>query len=85
MNNNTNTHQIENHDTINVRAELEKYLIHWKWFLTGILISVILAFLYLRYSTPKYTATTTIMIKDNKKSGISAELEAFKRLRYRWC
>ena len=32
----------------------------------------------LRYSTPKYSASTSIMIKDNQKSGISKELEAFK-------
>ena len=39
-----------------------------------------LAFLYLRYSTPSYLASASILIKDNKKSGLSAELEAFKDL-----
>ncbi len=72
--------QIEDNDAINIRAELEKYIIHWKWFLMGVIIALVGAFLYLRYSTPKYTASTTILIKDDKKSGISAELEAFKDL-----
>ena len=75
-----NGQQFQDSDTINLRAELEKYLIHWKWFLLGIITSLVLAFLYLRYTNPKFKASSTIMIKDNQKSGISAELEAFKDL-----
>lgn len=67
-------------DTLNIKAELEKYLRHWKWFVLGVIVSFGLAFLYLRYTTPNYSAATSILIKDNKKSGISAELEAFKDL-----
>lgn len=74
-----NQFQDEN-DTINIRTEIEKYLMHWKWFLLGIIISLGLAFLYLRYSTPEYSASASIMIKDNQKSGISAELAAFEDL-----
>jgi capsular exopolysaccharide synthesis family protein len=67
-------------DTLNIKAELEKYLRHWKWFVLGIIIALGLAFLYLRYTAPSYVAQASILIKDNKKSGISAELEAFKDL-----
>ena len=74
-----NQFQDEN-ETINIRTEIEKYLMHWKWFLLGIIISLGLAFLYLRYSTPEYSASASIMIKDNQKSGISAELAAFEDL-----
>ena len=70
----------EESDTINIREELEKYLIHWKWFLLGVFLSVVLAFLYLRYTTPQFKATSSILIKDNKNSGISAELAAFEDL-----
>jgi uncharacterized protein involved in exopolysaccharide biosynthesis len=75
---NFNSNQFQDTDTINIREELEKYIIHWKWFLLGGVLALLLAFVYLRYSTPKYKATTSIMIKDNQKSGISKELEAFK-------
>lgn len=68
----------EGSDIVNIREELEKYLFYWKWFVLGIAISLAIAFFYLRYSTPQYSALTTIMIKDNQKSGISKELEAFK-------
>lgn len=69
-----------NNDRLNIRVEIEKYLRWWKWFVVAGILSLVLAFLYLRYSTPKYKAVTTILIKDNKKSGISAEFEAFKDL-----
>ena len=65
-------------DTINIREELEKYIMHWKWFVLGAILALSGAYVYLRYSIPLYTASTTIMIKDNQKSGISKELEAFK-------
>jgi len=80
MNQENNNLQLEDNDTINIREELEKYLIHWKWFALGAIIALVLAFLYLRYATPQYSASSSIMIKDNKKSGISAELAAFEDL-----
>ncbi|MFK8058546.1 MAG: GumC family protein [Polaribacter sp.] len=72
--------KVLNSNTFNIREEIEKYSIHWKWFLLGGILSISIAYLYLRYTTPIYSASTTILIKDNKKSGISAELEAFKDL-----
>ncbi|WP_299066028.1 polysaccharide biosynthesis tyrosine autokinase [uncultured Polaribacter sp.] len=68
----------ESTETINIREEIEKYIYHWKWFVLGVFVSFLLAFLYLRYSTPEYSASASILIKDNQKSGISKELEAFK-------
>ena len=78
--NNISTNLKDDGGTINLRAEVEKFLRHWKWFLVGIVVFVSLGYLYGRYSTPEYLATSSIMIKDNKKSGLSAELEAFKDL-----
>ena len=70
--------QLEENDTLNIREELEKYLIHWKWFFIGAILSLIFGYIYLRYTAPQYSASATILIKDNQKSGISKELEAFK-------
>ena len=72
--------EFESNDTINLRDELGKYLIHWKWFVIGTILALIAAFVHLRYTTPQYNASTSIMIKDNKQSGISAELAAFEDL-----
>ena len=65
---------------INIREQLEKYLIHWKWFVLGVILSLFLAFLYLRYAVPVYNATSTILIKDDKKGGLASELSAFADL-----
>ena len=65
---------------VNIRGLLEYYFHFWPWFLLGLIISISIAFLNIRYSNFQYEATTSIMIKDNAKSGISKELEAFKDL-----
>jgi capsular exopolysaccharide synthesis family protein len=73
-------HNIGVDDTINIRAEIEKYLLYWKWFAVGIILALIAAYSYLRYTTPQYNASAIILIKDDKKSGASAELAAFEDL-----
>lgn len=65
---------------LNLKEEVEKYLIQWKYFVFSLFFFFVLALIYLRYSSPIYSANATIMIKDNVKSGISTELEAFKDL-----
>ena len=73
MNNENIDTNIINNDSLNIREEIEKYLIHRKWFLFFLLLSLTVAYTFLRYATPQYSASTSILIKDNNKSGISAE------------
>lgn len=75
-----NSHISESDDTLNIKVEFEKYIIHWKWFLLGVFLAITLAFLYLRYTTPQYSAKAVILIKENQKGGISAEMKAFEDL-----
>jgi tyrosine-protein kinase Etk/Wzc len=67
-------------EDVNLREQLHKYIIQWKWFLLSIVICFAIAFLYLRYSTPIYEVTTTILVKDEKKGGMLSELSAFSDL-----
>jgi len=60
-----------------LKALLEKYIIHWQWFLLAICIGLLGAFLKLRYTIPQYKATTTILVKDESKGGALSELSAF--------
>ncbi|PVX47002.1 capsular exopolysaccharide synthesis family protein [Flavobacterium sp. 103] len=60
-----------------LRNFIDHYLIHWRWFLIGTLISFIIAFIYLRYTTPQFKATAIILVKDEKKGGMLSELSAF--------
>ncbi|MGS4345237.1 GumC family protein [Myroides odoratus] len=66
---------------INIREELEKYIVHWRWFVLSVFITLVLAFVYLRYTEKTYKVNTTIIVKDEKRGGgISTELSAFADL-----
>jgi len=80
MNSTYKSNNLESEDSLNIRAEIEKYLMHWKWFVLGGILAFIAAFLYLRYATPQYNVSAIILIKDDKKSGASAELAVFEDL-----
>ncbi|OOG64597.1 tyrosine-protein kinase [Flavobacterium sp. A45] len=60
-----------------LRNFIDHYLVHWRWFLIGTLISIIIATIYLRYTTPQFKATAIILVKDEKKGGMLSELSAF--------
>jgi tyrosine-protein kinase Etk/Wzc len=71
----------ENQDEdFNLRDTLERYLNHWQWFVLAVCLCITLAFIYLRYTTPQYQASTTILVKDEKKGGMLSELSAFADL-----
>ena len=64
-------------EDLDLRAVLDKYVIHWRWFVLAVGVSLFLAILYLRYTTPQYEASSTILVKDEKKGGMLSELSAF--------
>ena len=45
-----------------LKKEIGAFSKHWKWFVLSAMISVLSAFLYLRYETPQYNATGKIML-----------------------
>jgi len=65
---------------LNLQDVLEKYVIQWKWFLLGVSICLIIAYIYLRYTEPQYQSFTTILVKDEKKGSMMSELSAFSDL-----
>lgn len=75
-NNSDNSHD----ESINIREIVEKYLFYWKWFVFSIFISLIFAFLYLRFSPDEYQISTTILIENEKKGGLVSELSVFEDL-----
>jgi tyrosine-protein kinase Etk/Wzc len=78
MQNNISNPKIE--QGLELAPIIYKYLGFWKWFLLGIIVCMLLASLYLRYTTPKFKASTTILVKDEKKGGMLSELSAFSEL-----
>lgn len=48
------------------RDEVEKYLKNWPWFLFWILLAVAAGYFYLKYTTPVYQASASIIINEEK-------------------
>ena len=73
----SNLNSTNQEEDFNLRDEINFYLRYWPWFLLSALICILGGYLYLRYTTPIYSTSATIIIKDeNKKSG-SADLSTF--------
>ena len=64
----------------NLRAFIEKYSAYYKWFLTGLLLALLLAFIYLRYADRYYTASAIVLIDNKEDGGLANELSAFQDL-----
>ena len=60
-----------------IKVVIDQYVSYWKWFILGVFLSLTFAYIYLRYTVPQYKASTTILVKDEKKGGLSSELAAF--------
>lgn len=63
-----------------LKAEINKYIIHWKWFVLSVFVVFFITFLKLRYNQPIYNASTKILMKDTKKGGRLSEAAAFSDL-----
>ncbi len=70
--------QFENDDSLNLRDELNKYLLHWKWFLLSVFVSFCIAFVYMRIASPIYEISSKLLIKEQKGGG--SALSAFQDL-----
>lgn len=53
---------------------LAKYITYWPLFLLFFMLSVAASFTYLRYSVPKYQATASLIIKDEKRGSDDSKL-----------
>src|SRR5690606_10876521 len=64
---------------INLREEVEKYLVHWKWFVLSLLVAVTVAWIYLRYAYREYNVEAKILLTE-VSGAVSSELEALRDL-----
>ena len=64
-------------NNLDLREQVEKYLIHWKWFALAIFLSFIYTFYNLNFKRSSYEAESTIKIK-NENSGDKNALSAFQ-------
>jgi len=63
----------EKENNININKIVGALLASLPWFVGCLIISLIVAFLYLRYTPPVYEITAQVLIKDDKEEGMSNE------------
>ncbi len=64
----------ERESNFDLKAEIFKYLAYWKWLLLGFLLGGLLAFLYNRYTIPKYYTESSLMILNENESNLAGAL-----------
>ena len=62
----------EKEDLISVMEIATLFIKHWKWILLGLLVALAAAFVYLRYTTPVYKVASSVVLKEEGRSGPSA-------------
>jgi capsular exopolysaccharide synthesis family protein len=62
-----------------LRELIEQYTRYWYFFVLGVLLALVLAFIYLRYTTSLYQSRATVIIKDEKSTGSPIDLAAFSQ------
>ena len=67
-------------EEIDLKELVFGYLRHWKWFLISVFVTLFLGYMYIKKSALLYSASSTIMIKNDRRGGMSEELAAFKEL-----
>ncbi|MDQ0782148.1 polysaccharide biosynthesis tyrosine autokinase [Chryseobacterium sp. W4I1] len=75
-------HQIEfqaKEEKLDLRKAISKYLYKWPWFIASILVFVIGAYIYLRYTVPQYQSKTTLKF-DKKQTDLSSALSDLDNL-----
>lgn len=69
----------EREENINLRKTITKYLYKWPWFVASVLVFLVIAFAYLRYSVPKYQTKTTLKF-DKKENDLTSALADLSNL-----
>ncbi len=65
---------VDEHEEGLLQQLASKYFPYWPMFLLAILVAAGVAFFYLRYATPIYEATASILIKDEKKGNEDSKM-----------
>ena len=68
---------------ISLMEILFRYLKYWKWFMVSVVVAVLIAFVYFRYTVPVYNVTSTVILKDQKSQsggGLAGAMGGFGSL-----
>lgn len=75
-----NNEQISKHkDEKDLKEVINDYLGYWYLFVLGLIISLGIAYTYLRYTTPRFLTQASVLIKDDSDAGFSGDLQSLFR------
>lgn len=60
--------------SFDLKAEIYKYLTHWKWLVFGCLLGLFIAFLYNRYTIPEFWTEASMMVLDDEDKNVVGAL-----------
>ena len=60
-------------ETINIKGIILYYIQYWYYFILTVLFAISIAFLTNRYTIPEYSASTTLLIRDDNNTQMGAE------------
>ena len=66
-NNVTNQENVRDNEELsffNFRSLLQTFILNWQWFALSLIICLGVTAIYLRYTTPRYSASAKMLIKD---------------------
>lgn len=63
----------DNEQTIRISEIFYMCLSKWYWFLVSLILALVVAFFYVKFTPPTYVRSASIMIKDDSKGSLSAE------------
>ncbi|MEP0481458.1 MAG: Wzz/FepE/Etk N-terminal domain-containing protein, partial [Nonlabens sp.] len=72
----SSTTNMETNQALSLKDQINQYLRYWPWFVISVFIFLLLGFVYLRYASKEYVASTKILIKDTQSGGGLSELSA---------
>lgn len=73
--------EYQEESAFDLREELSKYLKKWPWFMLSLIIALVLAWLYLRYTPKEYATSTSVLIStEESKGGGSVNMQDFQNL-----
>jgi len=64
----------QRNQSVDLKELITSYTKHWKWFVLTVMAFFVLAFLYLRYTTPEYIAEAKIKIISEENGGAGINL-----------
>lgn len=68
-----NIHSTEIETELNVRDIIQPYLKRWMWLIASVIVSVTLAYLYLKRQVPIFEVASTVLIKDSKSNNAGTQ------------